>query len=387
MTRGSATSSIQTDQTTPAAIHIRYSIRVYSPSYAGPGLGTSIKPSGSFGQRAPAPKLIDEADAITQATGTTHPICTSLLLAAWRGQETRALELIEAGLDDTMAEHNRLPIAHADYARAVLYNGLGRYDAAFAAARRASEDDHSGLVGWALSELVEASARSGSLDAAAAALQELEKRTRGERTDWARGMQARACALIEAGGDPDDRHREALDRLAGAGIAPHLARAQLVYGEWLRRVGRRVDAREQLRPAQATFSRLGAQGFGERARRELAATGETVRKRTADTRDDLTPQEEQIARLADDGHTNPEIGGQLFLSPRTVEWHLSKVFVKLGIRSRRELRTTLPDLGNGFVSKPVISPALDPGIGKGFDGRDQPPTAPGLDSPRNGGPR
>jgi DNA-binding CsgD family transcriptional regulator len=341
MSRGAAISTIQVDETTPAAVHILYSVRAYSSSYAGRGRGISIKPNGRPGHRAPAPKLIEEAEAITEATRTTHPICTSLVLAAWRGQESRALELIEASLNDGLVEHKRLATAQAEYARAVLYNGLGRYDAALAAARRASEDDHSGLVDWALSELVEAGARSGRLDVAATALRRLEERTCNCPTDWALGIQARSRALIE-GDDGEDLHKEALDRLAGAGIAPHLARAQLVYGEWLRRAGRRVDAREQLRAAQTTFDRIGAQGFGERARRELSATGETVRKRTDETRDDLTPQEQQIASLAAEGHTNPEIGAQLFLSPRTVEWHLRKVFMKLGIRSRRELRGTLP---------------------------------------------
>ncbi|HEX2125694.1 MAG TPA: LuxR C-terminal-related transcriptional regulator [Thermoleophilaceae bacterium] len=343
MSRGAVTSSVQVEEDTRAGVRVRYSIRVRSASYAGRGLGSSIELNGRFGRRAPAPKLIDEAEAIIQASGTTHPICTSLVLAAWRGQETRALELIEASVNDAPVEHKRLATTQAEYARAVLYNGLGGYDTAFAAARRASEDDRSGLVEWALSELVEAGARSGRLDAAATALRRLERRTRDSRTDWALGIEARSRALIEGDG-AEDHHREALDRLAGAGVAPHLARARLVYGEWLRRAGRRVDAREQLRAAQFTFGRIGAEGFGERTRRELSATGETVRKRTDETRDQLTPQEEQIARLACDGHTNPEIGAQLFLSPRTVEWHLRKVFMKLGIRSRRELRTTLPAL-------------------------------------------
>ena len=180
-------------------------------------------------------------------------------------------------------------------------------------------------------------------------MERLEERTRAAGTDWALGAQARSRALVSDGDDADGLYREALERLAGCRLAIHLARAQLVYGEWLRRENRRVDAREQLRAAHDTFSHIGAAGFAERARRELLATGETVRKRTVETLDDLTPQEEQIARLAVGGRTNPEIGAELFLSPRTVEWHLRKVFGKLGIGSRKELRGALPDTERAAV--------------------------------------
>jgi ATP/maltotriose-dependent transcriptional regulator MalT len=191
-------------------------------------------------------------------------------------------------------------------------------------------------------ELVEASARGASPDVAAAALRQLEERTHAAGTDWALGAQARSRALVSDGEAAEAFYREALERLAGSRLAVYLARTQLVYGEWLRRENRRVDAREQLRAAHDAFIRIGADGFAERARRELLATGETVRKRSVETLDELTAQEAQIARLAGEGRTNPEIGAELFLSPRTVEWHLRKVFPKLGISSRKELRDALP---------------------------------------------
>jgi len=147
----------------------------------------------------------------------------------------------------------------------------------------------------------------------------------------------------------EPHYRQAIECLGRTRVRVELARAHLLYGEWLRREGRRVDAREQLRSAHEMFAAIGAQGFAERARRELVATGETVRKRTAETRDELTAQESQIARLAADGRTNPEIGAELFISPRTVEWHLRKVFAKLDIGSRKELRGALPDAGRTLV--------------------------------------
>ena len=301
------------------------------------------------GELTAASALVEEADAINAATGNTPLAYVAPVLAAYRGQEARALELIEAGVQDATARGEGRAIGLAGFARAVLYNGLGRYDAAHAAAERACEHDDLGLVGWSLIELVEASARDGSPDVAAAAVERLEERTRAAGTDWALGAQARSRALVSDGDDADGLYREALERLAGCRLAIHLARAQLVYGEWLRRENRRVDAREQLRAAHETFSHIGAAGFAERARRELLATGETVRKRTVETLDDLTPQEEQIARLAVGGRTNPEIGAELFLSPRTVEWHLRKVFGKLGIGSRKELRGALPDTERAAV--------------------------------------
>jgi DNA-binding CsgD family transcriptional regulator len=231
----------------------------------------------------------------------------------------------------------------ADYATAVLYNGLSRYQDSLAAARRACADDDLGLVGWSLTELVEAAARSDRPDLGAEALLRLEERTRPAGTHWALGIEARSRALLSDGLAAETLYQEAIGHLARSRIAVQLARTQLLYGEWLRRENRRLDARQQLRRAHDIFSRSGAEGFAERARRELMATGETVRKRTVETAEELTAQEAQIARLARDDLTNPEIGAQLFLSPRTVEWHLGKVFAKLDITSRKQLRRVLPD--------------------------------------------
>ncbi len=289
----------------------------------------------------PASALIREADAVTAATGSGPALHTSLVLAAWRGQETRVLELMKAGIEDATAGGEGRAIALAEYARAILCNGRGRYADALAAAQRACEDADLGVHVWALGELVEAATRSGHRDAAAAALRRLEQRAHIAASDWEPGVWARSAALLSGPERAGALFRESLNRFGSRETTLHLARAQLLYGEWLRREGRRVDAREQLRAAHETFDRLGAEGFADRARRELLATGEVVRKRTAETRDDLTAQEVEVARLAAAGRTNPEIGAQLFISPRTVEWHLRKVFRKLGVRSRRELRMAL----------------------------------------------
>jgi DNA-binding CsgD family transcriptional regulator len=297
------------------------------------------------GQFAAASALIDEADAITQATGNAPIMYTSLVLAAWRGRQAPALELIEAGARDASTRGEGRVISLAEYATAVLDNGLGHYDAALAAAQRASEHDDLSLFGWVLVELVEAGARSGRPELAADALLRLGEQTLASGTQWALGIQARSRALLSAGPAADALYREAIDRLARTRIAVHLARAHLIYGEWLRRENRRLDAREHLRRAHAMFGRIGAEAFAERARRELLAIGETVRAPATDTLDALSAQEAQIARLARDGQTNPEIGALLFLSPRTVEWHLRKVFTKLDISSRRQLRKALPDPG------------------------------------------
>jgi DNA-binding CsgD family transcriptional regulator len=239
----------------------------------------------------------------------------------------------------------------AEYATAVLYNGLGRYEDALAAAQRACERDDLGLFGWALIELVEAGSRSGRPAVAAAALGQLDERARASTTRWALGIQARSRALLSDGPAAEALYREGIERLGRSRIAVHLARAHLVYGEWLRRENRRLDAREELHLAHGMFSDIGAEAFAERARRELVATGETARRRTADTLDALTPQEAQIARLAGDGRTNPEIGAELYISPRTVEYHLHKVFQKLGISSRKGLRQALEaDAGHNAQS-------------------------------------
>jgi DNA-binding CsgD family transcriptional regulator len=297
------------------------------------------------GEFAAASALIEEADAISEATGNAPLRYTSLLLAAWRGREAPASQLIEADVREANARGEGRAIGLAEYATAVLYNGLGRYEAALAASQRACEHDDLGFFGWALVELIEAAAHSGTREEAATALARLEERTRAAGTGWGLGIQARSRALLSADEDADALYREAIERLEPTRIRVEVARAHLLYGEWLRRENRRADAREQLHTAHEMFSRMGAEAFAERARRELLAAGETVRQRTAETREHLTPQEAQIARLAAERHTSPEIAAQLFISPRTVEYHLRKVFLKLDISSRKELRAALRHAG------------------------------------------
>jgi ATP/maltotriose-dependent transcriptional regulator MalT len=293
------------------------------------------------GEFAAAAALMQEADAITEATGNAPLRYTSLALAAWRGEEAPAVRLIESSVKDATRRGEGRAIGLAGYAIAVLYNGLGRYGAALAGAREACEYDDLGFFGWCLVELVEAGVRSGAHEVSAGAARRLEERARAVGTDWALGVLARSSALLEDGRAADALYREALERLERCRIVVHLARAHLVYGEWLRRENRRVDARERLRTAYEMLSRIGAEAFAERARGELLATGETVRKRKMKTRDVLTAQEALVARLAAQGRTNPEIGAQLFISSRTAEYHLHKVFAKLGISSRRSLRDAL----------------------------------------------
>jgi DNA-binding CsgD family transcriptional regulator len=293
------------------------------------------------GEFAAASALIEEADAITAATGNAPLRYTSLFLAAWRGEEAQALKLIEGRARDATARGEGRAIGLVECITAVLYNGLGRYEAALAGARQACDHDDLCFFGWSLVELIEAGVRSGAHNAAADALRQLEERTRAAGTNWALGILARSSALLSDGQAADVLYREAIERLERCRIVVHLARAHLVYGEWLRRENRRMDAREQLRIAYEMLSRIGAEAFAERARAELLATGETVRKRTVESRDVLTAQEAQVARLAAQGRTNPEIGTQLFISSRTAEYHLHKVFTKLGISSRRSLRDAL----------------------------------------------
>jgi ATP/maltotriose-dependent transcriptional regulator MalT len=231
--------------------------------------------------------------------------------------------------------------AWAHWAAAVLYNGVARYEEAASAARQATSDPLNWWSMWVLPELVEAAVRGGEAELARDALERLAETTRPCRTEFALGIEARCRALLSDGAAADDLYREAIERLRRTRLRPELARAHLLYGEWLRRENRRVAAREQLRTAHEMLAAIGMEAFAERARKELQATGENVRKRTADTRDDLTAQERQMARLARDGLSNPEISTRLFLSSRTVEWHLHNVFTKLGIRSRRELASAL----------------------------------------------
>jgi DNA-binding CsgD family transcriptional regulator len=295
--------------------------------------------AGAFGA---ASSLIEEADAITHATDMAPLKYASLMLAAWRGNEADGLELIEAGRLEATARGEGMGLGVTEWATALLYNGCGRYAEALAAAQRGCEHDDVGLCAWSLVELIEAGVRSGAMGAVSAALDRLSGRTQASGTDWALGIEAGSRALLSEGRDAEPLYREAVERLARSRGVVHLARARLLYGEWLRRENRRVDAREQLRAAHEMFSGIGAEGFAERARHELLATGETVRRRTDDARGVLTPQEAHIARLAKDGLSNPEIGAQLFISPRTVQYHLRKVFLKLDITSRNQLSRVPP---------------------------------------------
>jgi DNA-binding CsgD family transcriptional regulator len=280
------------------------------------------------GETATATAMAREAENVAAATGNPLRPHSALLATAWRGQK---------------AETSRLTAT--SWATAVLSNGLSRYGEALIAAEQASADPGElGLASWSLAELIEAAARTGALERASGALRRLCEVTSAAGTDWALGIQARSRALLSGDEHAERLYLEAIERLGRTRIRAELARAHLLYGEWLRRQGRRRDSREQLRTAHQMLDAMGMAGFAERARKELVATGETARKRTIETVNELTAQEEQIARLARNGYTNPEIGARLFISPRTVEWHLGKVFTKLGIGSRQELRAALPDL-------------------------------------------
>ena len=300
------------------------------------------------GEMDAAVSMAAEAEAIARATDNPVGPHGPMLLAAWQGRDAETFQLIAGAIREmaTRGEGQWLTTAH--WATAVLCNGLGRYDEALAAAEQGSAyPDELGLATWSMAELIEAAARTGAPGRAGTALRRLSETTRASGTDWALGTEARARALLSQDEAAEPLYRAAIERLGRTRIRTELARAHLLYGEWLRRQNRRVDAREQLRVAYEMLAAMRIRGFAARARRELLATGETVRKRTAETAEtaaELTPQEMQIARLAGDGRTNPEIGVLLFLSARTVEWHLRKVFTKLAISSRRELRAVLPGL-------------------------------------------
>jgi DNA-binding CsgD family transcriptional regulator len=290
------------------------------------------------GDLAGAAALLEESQTVATATGSPIAPYAALRIAALRGSERDAAAMISSVIEQAAEVGQGLVARQAHGAAAVLYNGLGRYEEAESAARVAVSNrlDHpSAMLG--LPELVEAATRAGNIALARDALERLAQMTGPCGTDYPLGIEARCRALVSDGAAADLLYREAVDRLRRTAVRTELARAHLLFGEGLRREGRRVDAREQLRAAFDLFQAIGMEAFGERARRELLATGETVRKRNVETQDQLTPQELQIARLASDGRTNPEIGAQLFLSRRTIEWHLRKVFDKLEIRSRREL--------------------------------------------------
>ncbi len=302
------------------------------------------------GDFASAALLIAEVDAVKETTGTRIAPHAALALAGIRGREAEAAGMIDGIVTQATAGGQGTALQYARWASSVLMNGLGRYDEALAAAVEASEHTPElHIASWALSELIEAAARTDHTELANGALTRLGEHVEGCDADWARGIYARSRALLSEGEAAERSYREAIDRLGRTRLRPELARAHLLYGEWLRRENRRVDARAQLRAAYDLCVAIGMEAFAERARGELLATGERVRKRTAETRDELTPQELQIARLARGGLSNPEIGARLFLSPRTVEWHLRKVFTKLEIRTRQELARALPSSDSELV--------------------------------------
>ena len=296
------------------------------------------------GDLAAAEALIAESDNVAAAIGDRLPPFAAIRLRCLQGREAEASSLIDATVAMAEGVGAGLAVRVAQWAAAVLYNGLARYDKALAAAREVTATDtdpYSSM--WCLPELVEAAERSGETELARQALDRLAEVTLPAGTDFASGILARSRALLSDGATAEALYDEAVERLSRTQLRPELARAHLLYGEWLRRTSRRVDARDQLRAAHVLFAAIGMEGFSERARRELLATGERVRKRSPETRYELTPQEHQIARLARDGLTNLEIGAQLYISARTVEWHLRKVFSKLDITSRRQLRTVLTE--------------------------------------------
>jgi DNA-binding CsgD family transcriptional regulator/tetratricopeptide (TPR) repeat protein len=304
--------------------------------------------SAWMGDFAGASSNIAEADSVAAATGSHFAPYTLLRLRALQGREAEASAAIEQA-----AAGGPSAALYAQWAAAVLYNGLARYQEAAGSARQATSNTFEYWVSvWALPELVEAAMRMGDAGLARDALERLAETTQPAGTDFALGIEARSRALLSDGTGANHVYREAIERLSRTRLRPELARAHLLYGEWLRREGRRVDAREQLRTAHHLFDAIGMEAFAERARRELLATGEKARKRSAGTREELTPQEEQIARLAREGLSNPEIGAQLFVSARTIEWHLRNVFAKLGITSRRQLHTALPEDGRPAGARP-----------------------------------
>ena len=292
------------------------------------------------GELVPAAQLIEEIETVTEATGISAPPYGVIALAALEGRDSETLQLVESNMAQLEGRGEGIGVTLAQWSLGMLYNGLGRYEeAAEAAAQATAGVQPLGVGSWARIELVEAAVRIGDLELATRAHEGFAERASG--TDWALGVDARGRALLSEGDAADAAYREAIERLGRSGVAQMLARTHLVYGEWLRREHRRADAREQLRIAHEMLTDMGLAAFAERAARELRATGETARRRSIETRNDLTAREAQIARLACDGLSNPEIGTRLFISPRTVEYHLGKVFTKLEITSRSQLEHVL----------------------------------------------
>ena len=296
------------------------------------------------GELSAAAATVAESRSVQEASGIISAPYGALILQAWQGRARETRALIETTLREASARGEGIGVAISEYARAVLCNGCGEYEEAFAAASSAGEHQEVVAENWGLSELIEPATRTGRTALAHEALERLTTKARAAGTDWAAGIAARSRALLSEAGEADGSFRDAIDHLGRTRVRAELARTQLLYGEWLRRENRRLDARTQLRAAHDQFTAMGMEAFAERTSSELLATGEKTRRRDVETRDDLTAQERQIAQLARDGLSNSEIGARLFLSPRTVEWHLRKVFGKLAIHSRRGLVDALAEL-------------------------------------------
>ena len=320
---------VQFARDTGALVHLQYALNFLAMAHL------------FAGELTTAARLIDEDRLIAEVTGNPPVGYAAMALMAWQGQEAQASELIEATSRSATARGLGRMVSFADYASSVLYNGLGRHDIARDAAWRAFERDELGYGPHVVPELAEAASRTGDVALVRAALQWLSERTRAAPTEWALGIEARVRALLSEGEVAEWHYRESIARLGRTRVRLQVARAHLLYGEWLRRQRRRLDARAQLRTAYAMLDTMGIEGFAERARRELRATGATARKRTVETREELTAQEAVIARLAREGLSNQEIGSRLFISARTVQSHLGKVFAKLAISSRGQLDQVL----------------------------------------------
>jgi DNA-binding CsgD family transcriptional regulator len=302
------------------------------------GLITGAVIDAWSGEFAKAAEATAEADAIVEATGTRLAPYAAMLLAALEGREAEGFTLLESAITEAAAVGQGCAVQWGEFVKAILFNGLGHYGEALVAAQRASDDTPELFISsWALAELIEAASRGGAPEHAASALERLTEDTAVAGTDWGLGIAARSRALLADGDAAESLYREAIERLGRTRLRPELARAHLLYGEWLRRQRRRLDARNELRIAHEMFTGFGMGAFAERARVELEAAGERARKRTVRTIDQLTAQEAQVARLAVKGNTNREIAAQLFVSPSTVEYHLRKAFRKLGVRSRTQL--------------------------------------------------
>ena len=309
------------------------------------------------GELTAAASLVDEIDAATDAIGGTLAPYGKVGLAALRGREVEAVDLIGRTRTEVTRRGEGIGASVVDWAEAVLYNGLARYEDARSAALRVVDHRDLNPSTWVMPEVIEAAVRAGTPELAADTHRRLVDMTRVSGTDWALGLAARSEALLVEDQRAEELYVDAIERLGRTRIRADLARAHLLYGEWLRRERRRLDARRQLRTAHDLFSDFGMEAFAERARVELEATGEHARKRTDETRGDLTPQEAQIARLARDGLSNAEIGAQLFISNHTVEYHLRKVFAKLGINSRTKLARALPPEPGGPLPGPSRRPS------------------------------